>query len=58
MLGAVLGGLQRIVGIAALAGAAFLVERGRLRACMHCAGPVWSEADFTASMLPGFCLNR
>lgn len=58
MLGAVVGGLQRIVGIAALAGAAFLVERGRLRACMHCAGPVWSEADFTAGMLPGVRLNR
>lgn len=58
MLGAVVGGLQRIVGIAALAGAAFLVERGRLWACMHCAGPVWSEADFTPGILPGFRLNR
>lgn len=56
MLGAVVGGLQRI--IAALAGAAFLVERGCLRACMHCAGPVWSEADFTPGILPGFRLNR
>lgn len=56
MLGAVVGGLQRI--IAALAGAAFLVERGRLWPCMHCAGPVWSEADFTPGILPGFRLNR
>lgn len=58
MSGAVVGGLQRTVGIATLAGAAFLVERGCLRACMHCTGPVWSEAYFTAGMLPGFHLNH
>lgn len=50
MLRAVVGWLHKIVGIATLAGAAFLVEHGRLQACMHCAGPVWSEADFTAGM--------
>lgn len=58
MLRAVVGWLHKIVGITTLAGAAFLVEHGRLQACMHCAGPVWSEADFTAGILPGFSLSR
>lgn len=48
---------HRIVGIVTLAEAAFLVEHGCLRAGMHCVGPVWSEADFMAGMLPGFSLG-
>lgn len=48
---------QKIVGVVTRAEAAFLVEHGRLGACMHCAGPVWSGADFMAGMLPGSHLS-
>lgn len=39
---------HKLVGIVTLAEAAFLVEHGHLGACMHHAGPAWSEADLTA----------
>lgn len=48
---------HKIVAIVTLAEAAFLVERGHLRACMHRPGPVWSETVFMAGMLPGFSLT-
>lgn len=49
---------HKLAGIATPAEAAFLVEHGRPGACMHRAGPAWSEADLMEGVLPGFSLSR
>lgn len=58
MLRALVCWFRKLAGIVTLAEAAFLVEHGRPGACMHRAGPAWSEADLMEGVLPGFSLCR